>query len=124
MSDRKLSKEDLEMKVSKDDLKKMLTETELPALIEQFRTSLNKNLPPKPTIPEDVPQDFQEALFSHGPCAIPLWSGDKWRFALFNSGEQIVDSRTGHGVMFDSYDEAIRQVRGYVEYMAGKKGES
>ncbi len=121
----KLSKDDLEqileMMLSREDLKKMLTETELPATIERAKKSLD--LPPTPPIPKDVPQDFQEALFSEGPCAIPLWSDDKckWRFAIFISGSQIIDSRTDKSVMFDSYEEAIYQVREYFEYMKEKK---
>ena len=97
------------------DLRKALTETALPAALAETTAAIHTHLPPRPEMPDGVPKDFQEALFTPGICAIPLWSG-KWRFAAICDGMPIEDTRTGGIVMFDSYAEAIEQLRGYIEW--------
>ena len=104
------------MNLSKEDIKRLLETDEFSSMVDECKKIMHDYLPPKPEMPKDVPQDFKQALYYKGPCAIPLWSEDKWRFAIFIEGEQIIDVRTNRGVMFDSYDEAITQVRGYLEY--------
>lgn len=103
-------------KLSAADIRKMLTETGLPALIGESAAAIAACLPPKPELPDGVPQNWQEALFTPGVCAIPLWSTDRWRFGAICDGMPITDSRTDRMVMFDSYDEAMTQLRGYYEW--------
>ena len=105
----------IEARLSAADLRKMLIETGLPAVIEEVCATVSVCLPPKPGLPDGVPQNWQEALFTPGVCAIPLWSADKWRFGAICDGMPIHDIRTNRMVMFDSYDEAITQLRGYYE---------
>lgn len=102
--------------LSAADMREMLTETGLPARIDEAAAKIASRLPPKPELPDGVPQDWQEALFTPGVCAIPLWSTDKWKFGAICDGMPICDSRTNCMVMFDSYDEAMTQLRGWYEW--------
>lgn len=103
------------------DMRRLLTETELPSLIADEKKKILASLPPRPALPEGVPQDWEEALFTPGPCALPLWNGQKWHFCIFCDGEPIIDKRTGATVAFDTYDEAIKQVKGYFEWRKNTK---
>lgn len=102
--------------LSAEDMRKMITETGLPALIGEAAAKIASFLPPRPALPDGVPQDWQEALFTPGVCAIPLWSAGSWRFGAICDGMPITDSRTDRMVMFDSYDEAMTQLRGWYEW--------
>lgn len=103
-------------RLSAADMRKMLTETGLLALIDDAAAQVAASLPPKPALPDGVPQDWQEALFTPGVRAIPLWSTDRWQFGAICDGMPIQDSRTNRMVMFDSYDEAMTQLLGYYEW--------
>ena len=102
--------------LSSNDMRRFLTETELPSLISRSKAKVLATLPPKPKLPDGVPQDWEEALFTPGPCALPLWCGNGWMFGIFCDGEPIVDSRTQQIVKFHSYNEAITEVKGYFEW--------
>lgn len=106
-----LEKSGNEEKLTVEDMRKMLIETGLPKLINESVERISAKLPRKPTLPDGVPQNFQEALFTPGVCAIPLWSKDKWRFGVICDGAPIYDSRTNEMVMFDSYDEAMTELQ-------------
>lgn len=93
--------------ITTDQLRKMLIETDLPRSIYKS----NKNLSPKPSMPDNVPQDFAEALFYNDMCAIPLYGDGKWVFMVIGEkGSRIVDQRTGKFLIFSTYMEAINTI--------------
>lgn len=107
-----------EARLSAEDMRRLLTETGLPALIGEGAAAIAAQLPPKPALPDGVPKDWQEALFTPGVCAIPLWTAHlgRWRFGAICDGMPIQDGRTGKMVMFDTYDEAMQQLLGWYEW--------
>lgn len=103
--------------ITAEQLKAIAMNPEMHSAIMAARDANLASLPPMPPMPEGVPDSFIGALFYPGGCAIPLWSGDRWRFMVMIDGASIRDSRDNSFVMFDEYEEAMTQVNGYIEHL-------
>lgn len=70
---------------------------------QDLNDQVNQLFPGRPAIPESAPQSFLGALFHDGPCAIPLYSGDRrrWVWVGLNDGEHTDKD-------FDTYEEALQ----------------
>jgi len=112
-------------RISLTELRKIAAHPDFKAAAKRVADSLG--IPPLPPMPDGVPTTFAEGLLHKGPCAVPMWSGDHWRYLVMLDGAPISDSRRdGELVMFATYEEAIAQVTGYADYrrlMSAAKGE-
>lgn len=101
--------------VTREELQKVVNTGEVEGFVKRAEASVDELFPGRPETPQGQPRDFTEALFYEGPCAIPLFSDGRWRFAIINDGMPIKNTSTDRFVMFDTHDEAMEQLLAWLE---------
>lgn len=100
--------------LSPRELANMLNESGLVELVEADNALFEKEHPPPP-VPEGCPKNFFEALHTPGLCAIPVWTDRlrRWHFLCLQDGGGIQNIETGEYLTFDTYEEAITNLRAW-----------